>query len=66
MLETFIRYFKLLTDYEKKINFKILAFPCNDYGKQEPNSIREIQNFADENYGSNDFIDFFGKIGNDS
>ena len=50
----------------KILKFKILAFPCNDYGKQEPNSIREIQNFADENYGSNDFIDFFGKIGNDS
>ena len=49
---------------KKNFNIKILAFPCNDYGKQEPNAIGEIQNFADKNYGSNDFIDFFEKIGN--
>ena len=64
MLETFISYFELLKNYENFFNFQILAFPCNDYGKQEPNSIEEIQNFADKNYGSNDFIEFFGKIGN--
>jgi glutathione peroxidase len=31
--------------------FKILAFPANDYGAQEPGSMEEIQNFCKVNYG---------------
>lgn len=31
--------------------FKILAFPSNDYGAQEPGSMEEIQNFCKVNYG---------------
>ena len=31
--------------------FEILAFPCNDFGKQEPGSNEEIQTFCTTNYG---------------
>jgi len=29
----------------------ILAFPCNDFGGQEPGSLAEIQNFCTANFG---------------
>lgn len=41
-LENFYRNFK------EKIN--ILAFPCNDFGKQEPGSSEEISNFCIEKF----------------
>src|ERR1700737_4803833 len=31
----------------------ILGFPCNDFGKQEPGTIEEIQDFCSINYGVN-------------
>jgi glutathione peroxidase len=31
--------------------FEILAFPCNDYGMQEPGSNAEIQKFCETRYG---------------
>jgi glutathione peroxidase len=31
--------------------FEILAFPCNDYGMQEPGSNAEIQQFCETRYG---------------
>ena len=31
--------------------FKILAFPCNDFGNQEPDSLTEIKNFCSTKYG---------------
>jgi glutathione peroxidase len=31
--------------------FEILAFPCNDFGKQEPGTNEEIQTFCTTNYG---------------
>ena len=30
---------------------RILAFPCNDFGNQEPDSLNEIKNFCSSNYG---------------
>lgn len=30
--------------------FEILAFPCNDFGKQEPGTNEEIQNFCSTNF----------------
>ena len=30
---------------------KILAFPCNDFGKQEPGSLNEIKDFCTTNFG---------------
>ncbi len=29
----------------------VLGFPCNQFGRQEPGSSREIRAFCDENYG---------------
>jgi glutathione peroxidase len=39
--------------YQKYHNqgFEILAFPCNDYGMQEPGSNAEIQQFCETRYG---------------
>ena len=31
--------------------FEILAFPCNDFGGQEPGTNEQIQNFCSSNYG---------------
>jgi len=31
--------------------FEILAFPCNDFGKQEPGTNEEIKTFCTSNYG---------------
>ena len=30
---------------------RILAFPCNDFGKQEPDSLSEIKDFCTTKYG---------------
>jgi glutathione peroxidase len=35
----------------KDQGFEILAFPCNDYGMQEPGSNAEIQQFCETRYG---------------
>ena len=39
--------------YDKYSNqgFRILAFPCNDFGNQEPDSLSEIKNFCLTNFG---------------
>ena len=31
--------------------FTVLAFPCNDFGAQEPGSLEEIQQFCSTTYG---------------
>ncbi len=31
--------------------FSVLAFPCNDFGAQEPGSLAEIQQFCSTTYG---------------
>lgn len=31
--------------------FEILAFPCNDFGGQEPGTVNEIKEFCTTNYG---------------
>ena len=33
--------------------FTVLAFPCNDFGAQEPGSVEEIQQFCSTTYGVN-------------
>ncbi|MFZ9753300.1 MAG: glutathione peroxidase [Cyanobium sp.] len=40
--------------------FSVLAFPCNDFGAQEPGSLEEIQQFCSTTYG----VDFplFDKV----
>jgi glutathione peroxidase len=34
----------------KNIGFEILAFPCNDFGGQEPGTLKEIKEFCTDNY----------------
>jgi len=38
--------------YESK-GFKVLGFPCNDFGNQEPGELEEIKKFCSTNYGVN-------------
>jgi glutathione peroxidase len=40
---------KIYNDYKGK-DFVILAFPCNDFGNQEPGTAEEIQAFCKESY----------------
>jgi glutathione peroxidase len=35
----------------KDQGLRVLGFPCNDFGAQEPGSNEEIQTFCDRNYG---------------
>jgi len=47
------QYKGLQNIYEKykEKGFEILAFPCNDFGKQEPGSNEEIMNFCTTEFG---------------
>lgn len=47
------QYKSLQQLYEKykSQSFEILAFPCNDFGGQEPGSNQEIMEFCSSNYG---------------
>ena len=38
--------------YESK-GFRVLGFPCNDFGNQEPGELEEIQKFCSTSYGVN-------------
>ena len=41
---------KLHEKYSNK-GLRILAFPCNDFGNQEPNSLSEIKSFCSTKFG---------------
>ncbi|KAJ0065028.1 hypothetical protein NL108_001021, partial [Boleophthalmus pectinirostris] len=41
-------------------HFNVLAFPCNQFGQQEPGSDREIDSFARTTYGAS--FPIFSKI----
>lgn len=46
--------YKGLEEIYKKYSsrgFEILAFPCNDFGEQEPGTNEQIQHFCSANYG---------------
>jgi glutathione peroxidase len=43
-----------------KDGLAILAFPCNDFGKQEPDNEAKIKDFAKKNYGVQ--FDLFSKV----
>ncbi len=43
---------KLQDLYESK-GFKVLGFPCNDFGNQEPGTIEEIKEFCSISYQAN-------------
>ncbi|MCL1467659.1 glutathione peroxidase [Argonema galeatum] len=44
----------------KQSGLRILAFPCNDFGAQEPGSNAEIMKFCTTNYGVN--FEMFDKV----
>jgi glutathione peroxidase len=50
---------QLYRDYKDR-GFRILAFPSNDFGAQEPGTIEEIQQFCSVNYGVT--FDLFDKV----
>tara|TARA_Y100000589_G_C26995347_1_gene564395 strand:+ start:319 stop:798 length:480 start_codon:yes stop_codon:yes gene_type:complete len=50
---------KLHDEYSEK-GFKILAFPCNDFGNQEPDSLDVIKNFCSTKF--NVKFDIFDKV----
>ena len=50
---------KLHQKYSDK-DFEVLAFPCNQFGKQEPGSNKEIQEFCSLNFNTN--FPVFSKI----
>ena len=45
--------------YESK-GFRILGFPCNDFGDQEPGSLEEIKSFCTTTYGVS--FELFDKV----
>ena len=49
-----------LHDLYSKKGFKILAFPCNDFGNQEPDSLSEIKDFCTTKFGVK--FEIMGKI----
>jgi len=50
---------KLYETYKEQ-GFEILAFPCNQFGKQEPGSSEEIQKFCNTKFSVT--FPLFGKI----
>ena len=40
---------QMYLDFNNK-GLEVLAFPCNQFGSQEPGSLKEIQNFCTERY----------------
>ena len=40
---------RLYLDFKDK-GLEVLAFPCNQFGSQEPGNLRDIQNFCTERY----------------
>ncbi len=50
---------KLHNKYSKR-GLRILAFPCNDFGDQEPDSLTEIKNFCSTKYGVE--FEIMGKV----
>ena len=40
-----------LYDKYREEDFEILAFPCNQFGKQEPGDAKDIEQFCELNYG---------------
>lgn len=58
---------ELHTKYAESAGLRILAFPCNQFGSQEPGTNAEIKEFATSKYGVQ--FDLFSKInvnGNDA
>jgi len=56
-------HYRELVDLQRsypKTDFQVLAFPCNQFGKQEPKNNKYVSKFAKDNYNVN--FQLFGKI----
>ncbi len=52
----FTKQYKALQNLQDKYEskgFKVLGFPCNDFGNQEPGPLEEIKEFCSTTYGVN-------------
>ena len=52
----FTKQYKALQNLQDKYEsrgFKVLGFPCNDFGNQEPGQLEEIKKFCSLTYGVN-------------
>ena len=52
----FTKQYKALQNLQEKYEskgFKVLGFPCNDFGNQEPGELEEIKKFCSMSYGVN-------------
>ena len=52
----FTKQYKALQDLQDKYEskgFRVLGFPCNDFGNQEPGELAEIKEFCSVSYGAN-------------
>tara|TARA_B100000965_G_scaffold77853_1_gene61843 strand:+ start:73 stop:549 length:477 start_codon:yes stop_codon:yes gene_type:complete len=51
----FTKQYKALQNLQEKYEskgFKVLGFPCNDFGNQEPGELEEIKEFCSTSYGA--------------
>ena len=51
----FTKQYKALQNLQDKYEskgFRVLGFPCNDFGNQEPGDLEEIKNFCSVSYGA--------------
>uniref|UniRef100_A0A8C9FPG5 Glutathione peroxidase n=1 Tax=Pavo cristatus TaxID=9049 RepID=A0A8C9FPG5_PAVCR len=56
-------HYKALQQLQKDLgpyHFNVLAFPCNQFGQQEPDTNKEIESFARKTYGAS--FPMFSKI----
>ena len=52
----FTKQYKALQSLQDKYGpqgFRVLGFPCNDFGNQEPGELEEIKKFCSTSYGAN-------------
>ncbi|HCA62153.1 MAG TPA: glutathione peroxidase, partial [Synechococcales bacterium UBA8647] len=47
-----------------KQGLKVIGFPCNDFGAQEPGTIEEIKTFCSSNYGVS--FELMSKVASDA
>ena len=59
----FTKQYKALQNLQDKYQsrgFRVLGFPCNDFGNQEPGELEEIKEFCSMSYGVN--FELFQKV----
>ena len=59
----FTKQYKALQNLQERYaskGFKVLGFPCNDFGNQEPGELEEIKKFCSVSFGAN--FELFQKV----